>query len=78
MKDDLAVKDTNEMAKRTYNIAVEYVYKGIKENDHPSEEYKKTRYEKCKSQIALAGYRLADWLKEVLTVGSDEAVYADV
>ena len=54
------------MARRIYDIAVKYVYTGITENEYPSENYKETRYEICKSQIALAGYRLADWLKEIL------------
>ncbi len=54
------------MAKQTYDVAVQHVYTDIHENEVPSEEYKSSRFEVCKRQIALAGYRLADWLKKAL------------
>ena len=63
------------MAKRTYELAVNYAYKGIKEGDVPSQEYLTTRYEICKRQIALAGYRLADFLKGAFAAGGIPEYY---
>jgi len=60
------------MAKYLHEIAVNYVYKGIKEDDYPSDDYKKTRYQICRKLIALGGYRLADWLKEAFQAEADE------
>ncbi len=77
LREELAIKDLAEMGKRTYEMAVNFAYKGIKENEYPSDEYKQTRYEKCKYQIALAGYRLADWLREALGTPNETPVYAE-
>lgn len=63
---DLAIKDIWEIARKNFEIAVNYAYKDIRENEEPSEQYIKSRYEICKRQIALAGYRLADMLKEIV------------
>ncbi len=74
LKEELAIKDPWIMAKRTYEIAVKYAYGGIKENETPTKEYKEKGYAKCKFQIALAGYRLADWLKEAVAAEPNEQV----
>ena len=58
------------MAKQHYELVVKYGYKDIVEHEVPKEHYLKSRYEICKSQIALAGYRLTDWLKEILEAHS--------
>ena len=60
------------MAKKLHTISASYVYQGIKQDDYPSEEYKKRGWEICRKLIALAGYRLADWLKESLQAEADE------
>lgn len=65
MKTDLQIKDPWEMAKKGYEIGVNFGYKGIKENEVPSAEYLNTRAEICRKYIALAGYRLADMLKDI-------------
>ncbi len=77
LSEDLAIKDPWVMGKRTYDIAVNYAYTGITENTSPSKEYKEKGYAKCKAQIALAGYRLADWLKEVLNAEPDTVTWAN-
>jgi len=65
---DLAIKDQWKIADKNFEVAVNYAYKGIKEGDKPTDEYLDTRYEICKRQMALAGYRLADMLKEIVYV----------
>ncbi len=65
------------MAKNTFDIAVNYAYKGIHENDTPTKEYLESRYVQCKRQIALAGYRLADYLKKVFVDSEEFTTYAD-
>ena len=54
------------MGKKIYEIAVNETYKGIQENTAPTEEYKSFRYETCKKLVALAAYRLADFLNELM------------
>jgi hypothetical protein len=66
LKNELRTKDPWTIAKQLFEIAVKEAYGGIKENTAPSEEYLKFRFETCKKLIALAGYRLADYLKEHL------------
>ena len=63
---DLEIKDQWKIAKNHLDIAINYAYKEIKENEKPSEGYKNSRFEICKRQIALAGYRLADMLKDIV------------
>lgn len=50
------------MAAAVHAIAIKEAYGGIKENTAPSADYLKLRFETCKRLIALAGYRLADFL----------------
>jgi hypothetical protein len=66
LESDLEEKDQWKIAKKHLQLAIDYAYNGIKENDKPSEEYKNSRFEICKKQIALAGYRLADMLKDIV------------
>eukprot|EP00826_Nyctotherus_ovalis_P008483 TRINITY_DN121_c0_g1_i1.p1 TRINITY_DN121_c0_g1~~TRINITY_DN121_c0_g1_i1.p1 ORF type:complete len:297 (-),score=82.71 TRINITY_DN121_c0_g1_i1:115-1005(-) len=72
LSDDLAITDQWAIAKKGLDIAINYAYKGIHENEYPSEEYKRSRFEICKRQIALAGYRLADMLKEIVYSAEDK------
>ena len=65
LQKELSMTNQFEIAKMTFEIAVNSAYKGIKENEKPSDEYLRTRFEICKRQIALAGYRLADMLKQI-------------
>jgi len=58
--------------KKLYDVAINFAYKGIKENDVPSEEYLNTRFEICRKYIALAGYRLADILKDIFSGKSND------
>ena len=66
------------MAKRTYEMAVHFTYGGITEGETPSAEYLQTGWEKCQFQIALAGYRMADWLKEGFHESERVPAYADL
>lgn len=63
---DLAIKDIWEIARKNFEIAVNYAYNGIHENEEPTKEYLETRFKICRRQIALSGYRLADMLKEIV------------
>jgi hypothetical protein len=65
LSDELSIKDQWEQAKKTLEIAKKVVYTGIKENEKPSEEYKKKGYTACRRQMALGGYRLADYFREI-------------
>lgn len=64
--EELKVKDVWEMAKKIFEIAVNETYKEIVENEVPSEKYIAFRFQTCKKLIALAGYRLADFLNELI------------
>ncbi len=66
LSQDLRTKDPWTIAKQLYKVAVDEAYKDIKENTAPSQDYLKTRFETCKKLLALAGYRLADYLNESL------------
>ncbi len=63
---ELQEKDLWAMSDYTYKIAINEAYKGIQENAVPSKEYVAFRFETCKKLVALAGYRLADFLNENL------------
>ena len=52
---ELRVTDPWDIAEEGLNIAIEYAYTDIYENEEPSDEYLETRYEICKQKIALAG-----------------------
>eukprot|EP00830_Metopus_es_P016059 TRINITY_DN484_c0_g1_i1.p1 TRINITY_DN484_c0_g1~~TRINITY_DN484_c0_g1_i1.p1 ORF type:complete len:326 (+),score=58.29 TRINITY_DN484_c0_g1_i1:67-1044(+) len=66
LANDLKVKDPWVMAQKMHEIAISEAYGGIKENTEPSKDYLAFRFETCKKLIALAGYRLADFLNEHL------------
>ena len=78
LAEDLAIKDQWLQAKKSFDIAVNWVYKGIKENDKPTAEYLSTRYVICKREMALAGYRLADNLKEIFHSSYALPAYVDM
>lgn len=50
----------------SFNLAVEYVYKGIQPGEAPSSHYIEKGQQVCGSQMALAGYRLARLLNKTL------------
>jgi len=66
LEKELEEKNPWEMHKYVYTIATKEVYNGIKENTEPTEEYIRFRFETCKKLVALAGYRLADFLNNNL------------
>ena len=49
----------------SFQLAVDYVYNGIHENEWPSDDYIERGRSVVNSQLAIGGYRLADLLKEV-------------
>lgn len=51
-----------EWHKETYKLSVDFVYKNIKENEVPSDEYIQNGIKVAERQIAKGGYRLADLL----------------
>ena len=63
---ELRTKEPWTIAGQLYKIAVAEAYSGIKENGTPSDEYLRMRFETCKKLVALAGYRLADYLNDNL------------
>ena len=69
-RDDLApelmVKDLSKISIESYLKALTYAYPGIEIGASPSQEYLTTRWQVILRQIALAGYRLADILIDIL------------
>ena len=63
---DLKTKDPWTIAKQLFTIASQEAYVGIREGEAPSEEYLTKRFETTKKLVALAGYRLADYLNDHL------------
>jgi len=55
-------------AKEGLAISNSFVYKNIEENKPPSPEYVTRGQKFAKEKIALAGYRLAEMIKEVARV----------
>lgn len=59
---ELAIKDVKTMSLMIHRYAQTDVYKDIAEHTKPTDNYKNSRAELCKMLMALAGYRLADFL----------------
>jgi hypothetical protein len=78
LAEDLKIKDQWEQAKKTYDLAKKYAYTGIKEGEAPSEEYKKKGWDVSRREITLAGYRLADYFKEIFHKSDALPPYADL
>jgi hypothetical protein len=66
LKEEVNDLETFNWRQESYELAVLYVYDDLKKGAKPSEEYLKKGREICMKQIALAGYRLAFMLNEVL------------
>jgi hypothetical protein len=49
-----------------FDNAVKYVYAGLNRNETPSKKYEKQAYQLSQKEIALAGYRLAKLLNQIL------------
>lgn len=64
LSEELSVTDPWEMAKDIFDIAVQYAYTNIKEGEEPTDGYIESRYLICEKLIALAGYRLADYIED--------------
>lgn len=60
VKTRLEVTDPLEWAKESHELAIKYVYTGIKENEELPQEYIDRGRILINEQIALAGYRMAD------------------
>lgn len=52
-------------AEESYNLAQNFVYQSIQEHQRPSDQYIEDGIELVRRRIALAGYRLADLLREI-------------
>lgn len=61
----LEITDVEEMSAEGVNLAVNFVYKGIKSGSTPSQEYLKRGREIIDQQLAVAGYRLSNLLQEI-------------
>ena len=72
LKKDLNIKNIKIMEKHMVLLASNEVYQGINENETPSQDYLSKNFELCKKLIALAGYRLADLLKNQSEFYNDE------
>lgn len=59
---ELNLKNPYTMSVHVHKYAISHAYKDITEGGVPSDYYKDSRFEVCKALIALAGYRLADYL----------------
>ena len=65
LAEELAITDHMEWTRRSYHVAVEDAYPGIKANERPSEDYLTKNWPVVMRQLALGGYRLADALKSL-------------
>lgn len=63
---ELKLKNLYKMAAHIYDQISLYAYDDIQEYTAPTEYYLSSKFERCKQLIALAGYRLADFLNEYL------------
>jgi hypothetical protein len=63
--DELSIKDLRLISKDISLHAKYFAYEGITENSSPSPEYIQRGWEVCKKLLALAGYRLANYLLEL-------------
>lgn len=61
--DDLKFEDWRQEG---FDNAVKYVYAGLNRNEKPSAKYQKQAYQLSQKEIALAGYRLAKLLNQIL------------
>jgi len=59
------IEETNvtKISLEGLQIAKEYAYSDINPSESPSSDYINSRYEIIKQQIALSGYRLAEFIK---------------
>ena len=65
LAEDLAITDRMEWSRRSYHIAINHAYAGIKAHERPSQEYLEKNWPIIMRQLALGGYRLADQLKSL-------------
>jgi S1/P1 Nuclease len=66
MTDELKKMFPMDWAKEGFDLGVSDVYKGIKEDDVPSDKYEENARKVSARRIALAGYRLATILNKAL------------
>lgn len=62
---ELSDENYENWAEESYQLAQSFVYEGIQEHQKPSDEYIKDGIVLSRMRIALAGYRLADLLREI-------------
>eukprot|EP00826_Nyctotherus_ovalis_P040624 TRINITY_DN4021_c0_g1_i3.p1 TRINITY_DN4021_c0_g1~~TRINITY_DN4021_c0_g1_i3.p1 ORF type:complete len:186 (-),score=9.30 TRINITY_DN4021_c0_g1_i3:164-721(-) len=53
------------IAKAMFAIAAKYAYEDISPDQLPSEKYRDRGYNVCRVLFAVAGYRLADYMREI-------------
>eukprot|EP00826_Nyctotherus_ovalis_P024461 TRINITY_DN1891_c0_g1_i7.p1 TRINITY_DN1891_c0_g1~~TRINITY_DN1891_c0_g1_i7.p1 ORF type:complete len:234 (+),score=66.85 TRINITY_DN1891_c0_g1_i7:199-900(+) len=66
LSQELRIKKLYVMTAHIYDKISLYAYDDIQEFTTPTEYYLASKFERCKQLIALAGYRLADFLNENL------------
>jgi hypothetical protein len=65
MKEELRVTEFKEWAQESFKVAVDTVYEGIELNKHPTDRYLENGIQAAHRLMALAGYRLADLLRQI-------------
>jgi hypothetical protein len=63
---ELAEKNIDQWRQDSYEIGISFGYSNILPNESPSEKFMEEGKEVTGKQLALAGYRLADLLNEIL------------
>jgi len=73
-KDSFNLTSTNfsEWADEAYAYANNFVYKGINENERPSDDYLNNGFEIARRQVTLAGYRLSNLIKTIVAAHSKD------
>ena len=62
-----------KLAWESHDLSIATVYDGIEENEYPSEEYLARGRHICKQQMAYAGYRLSNQLRNIFWVYLQES-----
>jgi len=63
---NLTTANFTSWAAESYLIANNFVYNNINENERPSDEYLNQGYEIARRQVALAGYRLSNLIRDIV------------
>ena len=66
LREELAVKDPHAWAEESYALAVDSAYDGLTPQTRPTDAYRERWTVVAEGRVALAGYRLADFLNRLV------------